>query len=95
MLYVWSEKQGVHLLNAGSANGSWLTSIAFSSTQGCKCILAFGRSDGTLTLMSLYDRPLPRFEIQQPCPVTCVSWRPTVSLLQFRNHVTPGLLVKI
>lgn len=94
MLYAWSEKQGVHLLNAGSVNGSWLTSIAFSSTQGCKCILAFGRSDGTLTLMSLYDRPLPRFEVQQPCPIACVTWRPTVTLRQSRNHVTPGLLVK-
>lgn len=95
MLYAWSEKQGVHLLNAGSVSGSWLTSIAFSSTQGCKCILAFGRSDGTLTLMSLYDRPLPRFEVQQPCPIACVSWRPTISLRQSRNPVTPGLLVKI
>jgi meiosis-specific APC/C activator protein AMA1 len=95
MLYAWSEKQGVHLLNAGSVSGSWLTSIAFSSTQGCKCILAFGRSDGTLTLASLYDRPLPRFEVQQPCPIACVTWRPIVSLRQSRNHATPGLLVKI
>jgi meiosis-specific APC/C activator protein AMA1 len=94
-LYAWLEKQGVHLLNAGSPNGSWLTSIAFSSTQGCRCILAFCRSDGTLALMPMYDRPLPRFEVQQPCPIACVSWRPTVSLRQSRNHVTPGLLVKI
>lgn len=94
MLYAWSEKQGVHLLNAGSMNGSWLTSITFSSTQGCKCILAFGRSDGTLTLISLYDRPLPRFEVQQPCPIACITWRPTVSLRQSRNQLTPGLVVK-
>lgn len=94
MLYAWSEKQGVHLLNTGTGNGSWLTSVAFSSTQGCKCILAFGRSDGTLTLMSLYDRPMPRFEVQQPCSIACVSWRPVVTLRQSRNHLTPGMLVK-
>lgn len=45
--------------------------------------------------MSLYDQPLSRFEVQQPCPIACVAWRPTVSLRQSRNHVTTGLLVKI
>ncbi|OBT58554.1 hypothetical protein VE04_02233 [Pseudogymnoascus sp. 24MN13] len=94
LLYAWSEIQGVHLLNSGSNNGTWLTSIAFSSTQGCKCILAYGRSDGTLNLMSLYDRALPRFEVQQPCPIACLTWRPTVTLRPSRSPHTPGQLVK-
>ncbi|OBT91038.1 hypothetical protein VE02_00097 [Pseudogymnoascus sp. 03VT05] len=94
LLYAWSEMQGVHLLNSGSNNGTWLTSIAFSSTQGCKCILAYGRSDGTLNLMSLYDRALPRFEVQQPCPIACLTWRPTVTLRPSRSPHTPGQLVK-
>jgi meiosis-specific APC/C activator protein AMA1 len=94
LLYAWSEMQGVHLLNSGSNNGTWLTSIAFSSTQGCKCILAYGRSDGTLNLMSLYDRALPRFEVQQPCPIACLTWRPTVTLRPSRSPHSPGQLVK-
>jgi hypothetical protein len=58
LLYAWSELAGVHLLHAGNRNSSWLTSLAFSSTQGTKAVLAFGRSDGTLNLMSLYDGEL-------------------------------------
>jgi meiosis-specific APC/C activator protein AMA1 len=95
LLYAWSEMQGVHLLNEGNLNGSWLTSLAFSSTQGCRSILAFGRSDGSLTLMSLYDRMLPRFEIQQPCPIACVTWRPVVTERPSRNPRAPGLPVKM
>lgn len=94
LLYAWSEMQGVHLLNGGPANGSWLTSIAFSSTQGCKCILAFGRSDGSLSLMSLYDSMLPRFEVQQPCPIACVTWRPHTMMRPSRCPMTSGSPVR-
>jgi meiosis-specific APC/C activator protein AMA1 len=59
-----------------------------------RAILAFGRSDGTVSLMSLYDSLLPRFEVQQPCPVACVAWRPTVALRPSKNPRTPGVLVK-
>jgi hypothetical protein len=94
MLYAWSEKQGVYLLHAGTINGAWLSSIAFSSTQGQKCILAYGRSDGTLTLMSLYDRPLPRFEVQQPCPIACLTWRPTETVRPSRSPTNLGNVVR-
>ncbi|KAF4627377.1 hypothetical protein G7Y89_g10780 [Cudoniella acicularis] len=94
LLYAWSEMQGVHLLHSGTVNGSWLTSLAFSSTQGCRCILAFGRSDGSLSLMSLYDSMLPRFDVQQPCPVACITWRPAVTMRPSRCPSNPGMLVK-
>ncbi|CAG8957758.1 hypothetical protein HYFRA_00000096 [Hymenoscyphus fraxineus] len=94
LLYAWSEMQGVHLLNGGTINGSWITSLAFSSSQGGKCILASGRSDGTLSLMSLYDSMVPRFEIQQPCPVACVTWRPTVTLRPSRCPMSSNMSVK-
>ncbi len=94
LLYAWSEMQGVHLLNSGNNDGTWLTSIAFSSTQGCKCILAYGRSNGTLNLMSLYDRAMPRFEVQQPCPIACITWRPTVTMRPSRSPHNNGQLVK-
>lgn len=85
---------GVHLLDEGPSNGSWLTSLAFSSTQGCKSILAFGRSDGSLRLMSLYDSMLPRFEIHQSCPIASVKWRPVITMRPSRSPLTPGMLVR-
>lgn len=98
LLYTWSEMQGVVLLNPNTnpnnADDTWLTSIAFSSTQGCKCILAYGKSNGILNLMSLYDRQIPRFEVQQPVPIACLTWRPTVTMRPSRNPHNPGQLVK-
>lgn len=94
MLYAWSEMQGVHLLNGGTTNGSWLTSLAFSSTQGKKSILAFGKSDGSLNLVSLYDSMLPRFEVQQPSPIACLAWRPQVTTRPSRCPLTPNLSVQ-
>ncbi|KAM3087434.1 hypothetical protein ACMFMG_001524 [Clarireedia jacksonii] len=94
LLYAWSEMAGVHLLHGGTANGSWLTSLAFSSTQGSKSILAFGRSDGSLSLLSLFDSLLPRFEVQQPCPIACISWRPAITMRASRNPLVGGIMVK-
>ncbi|KAI5855539.1 WD40 repeat-like protein [Durotheca rogersii] len=102
LLYAWSEPMGVTLLNAGLQDGSWLTSVAFSSDEGDKSILAFGRSSGMLFLMSLLDgRPpssfsgvCPRFKIHQPAPVACLSWRPAVALRPSRSELNPGVLVK-
>ncbi|CZT10126.1 related to meiosis-specific APC/C activator protein AMA1 [Rhynchosporium graminicola] len=94
MLYAWSEMQGVHLLNGGTTNGSWLTSLAFSSTQGKKSILAFGKSDGSLNLVSLYDSMLPRFEVQHPSPIACLTWRPQVTMRLSRCPLTPSISVQ-
>lgn len=94
LLYAWSEMQGVHLLNSGTPNGSWLTTLAFSSNQGGKCVLAFGKSDGSLSLMSLYDSMIPRFEVQQPCPIACVTWRPITTMRPSKCPITPGMLVR-
>jgi len=93
LLYGWSEATGVTLLNPGSQDGAWLTSLAFSSEQGGKSILAFGRSNGSLSLMSLFDSLLPRFEAQQPAPVACLSWRPTVTMRPSLNPHNPGVKV--
>jgi meiosis-specific APC/C activator protein AMA1 len=85
---------GVHLLNGGTGDGSWLTSVAFSSTAGCKSILAFGRSSGSLTLMSLYDSMLPRFELIQQCPIACIAWRPHTTARPSQCPLTPGVPAK-
>jgi hypothetical protein len=67
--------------------------VAFSSEKGGKSILAFGRSNGSLSLMSLFDSLLPRFEAQQPAPVSCLCWRPTVTKRPSSNPRNPGIIV--
>ncbi|KAF3070588.1 putative WD repeat-containing protein C13G6.08 [Daldinia childiae] len=93
LLYGWSEASGVTLLNAGLKDGSWLTSVAFSSEKGGKSILAFGRSSGLLSLVSLFDSLLPRFEMYHHTPIACLSWRPTSTPRPSRNKRNPGVLV--
>lgn len=70
-----------------------LTSVAFSSVQGKRCILAGGRNNGSLALQSTSDA-LPRFEVQQPFGISCVSWRPTCTLRPSKNHFNPGVPVQ-
>lgn len=94
MLYAWSEKEGVYLLHGGVPNNSWLTTMGFSSTPGKKSILAFGRSDGTLTLMSLLDPIIPRFEVRQPCPIACLTWKPTVTMRSSHCPASEGVMTK-
>lgn len=82
-LYSWSESTGVQTLEDNGINEvSWLTTLDFSSAQGKKCILAYGRSNGILNLLSLwdaptlYDRQYPRFRFAphvEEAPVACVS----------------------
>lgn len=72
--------------------GVWLTSLAFSSTEGDKSILAIGRSNGSLVLKSTVDT-LPRFEIGQPHPIACVSWRPVSTSRPSKSPFNPGVTV--
>lgn len=93
LLYGWSEATGVTLLHSGIKDTTWLTSVAFSSELGGRSILAFGRASGQLLLMSLFDSLLPRFNVQQPTPVACLSWRPTVTQRVSLNPGKNGALV--
>lgn len=81
------------MLHGLPIEGVWLTSIAFSSTKGGKSILAIGRSDGKLTLKSISDG-LPRFEVQQPYPIACLSWRPVCTTRPSKNPLNPTLSVQ-
>ncbi|KAH6604959.1 hypothetical protein Trco_006666 [Trichoderma cornu-damae] len=93
VLYIWSKGSGPRAIHGSPATTVWLTSVSFSSIQGGKCILAIGRSDGTLVLKSIYDG-LPRFQVQQPFPVSCVSWRPITTPRPSRNPFNPGIAVQ-
>ena len=78
-VYLWTEKKSNRTnipdsLTApvGSAH---VTSLSFSSLDGGSAILAIGRSDGRITLWSPLDSD-PRFDSEQPSPVSCVCFRP-------------------
>lgn len=102
-LYSWAESTGVQALeDNGLGEISWLTTLDFSSVEGKRCILAYGRSNGVLNLMSLwdapslYDRQYPRFRFTphvEDAPVACVSWKPTVSMRPSVNPYNPGSMV--
>lgn len=76
-VYLWSEARTKTIpdsltVPAGSAH---VTSLSFSSHEGGSAILAIGRADGRITLWSPLDRD-PRFDSEQPAPVSCVTFRP-------------------
>ncbi|KAK2768487.1 hypothetical protein FQN54_000342 [Arachnomyces sp. PD_36] len=74
-VYLWSELNGVQhppLTSEDPANH--VTSLSFSSRQGGRSILAIGRQGGQLSLWSTFDSDV-RFEIRQPNPVSCVSFK--------------------
>ncbi|KAH7263416.1 WD40-repeat-containing domain protein [Fusarium tricinctum] len=70
-----------------------LTSVAFSSTQGGKAVLGIGHSDGIVLFQSLFDT-LPRFEVRQTFPISCVSWRPICTLRPSKDPLNPGVEVQ-
>lgn len=92
VLYGWTEDKGVSLLKACPAE-CWISSVDFSSSQGKKNILAFGRIDGHLSLMTPSEADSPRFDIEQPFPVAYVNWRPVCTTRPSKNPLNPGVPV--
>ncbi len=56
----------------------YVTSVSFSSTGGAHSILAISRQSGQVSLWSL-NEPDVRFQVRHPNPVSCASFKPTVS----------------
>ncbi|KAK0984094.1 hypothetical protein LTS01_010843, partial [Friedmanniomyces endolithicus] len=81
-VYLWSESKAArikHLPDSLTAPfAAHITSISFSSVEGDSAILAIGRADGRITLWSPLD-PDPRFDSEQPAPVSCVCFRPNTA----------------
>ncbi|PYH96235.1 cell cycle regulatory protein [Aspergillus ellipticus CBS 707.79] len=78
-VYLWSEHLGVQnppIVEQHPSN--YVTSVAFSSENGGKSILAIARQSGTLYLWSTFDSEV-RFEISHPDAITCVAFKPTKS----------------
>ena len=88
-VYTWSETRGVKTPESLTHPFSGhVTSLSFSSTEGGKSILAIGRADGRVTLWSPPD-PDPRFNSDQPSPVSCVCFGPrTFRRVSDRDQLT-------
>ncbi|KAK8024699.1 wd domain-containing protein [Apiospora arundinis] len=107
VVYGWSESSQVSLLSKSvrEGQGPWVTSLSFSSESGYNSILACGRSNGTVSLLSLLDsegadeeppvfKPLPRFEAQHARAVASLSWRPLPTTRASLNPNNPGVPVQ-
>ncbi|KAK4555518.1 hypothetical protein LTR86_007270 [Recurvomyces mirabilis] len=79
-VYLWSEAKDTTKPtipdSLAAPFASHVTSLSFSSKAGGSAILAIGRADGRITLWSPLDRD-PRFDSEQPAPVSNVCFRPT------------------
>jgi len=82
-VYLWSENRSASQSKipdslTAQRGSSHVTSVSFSSVAGASSILAIGRGDGRITLWSPLDSE-PRFDSEQPAPVSYVCFRPTIS----------------
>lgn len=104
-VYGWSETSEVSLLSRGLRDGAWVSSLSFSSETGFKSILACGRSNGTVSLLSLLDsegvdelppvfKPSARFEAQHARPVASLCWGPVPTTRASLNPSKPGVSVQ-
>ncbi len=94
-VYLWSKLQGVNYppdtLYAGTATAHYVTSLAFSSTQGERGILAIGRGNGHVVLWSPCDKE-PRFmTVPFRSAAAYVSFRPMIT--RRPSHRQPSYMV--
>lgn len=94
LLYVWSEANGAVHLNGGNDAKIWLTSLAFSSEEGGKSILAFGRSNCVFGLMAISEANNARMVVEEASAISCLSWRPTCTMRPSKNPNNPGVMVR-
>lgn len=91
-VYLWSEATGVRAcpsgLDMGNVRSAHVTSIAFSSVQGDCAILAFGRSDGRLTLWSPIDVEDRFLRVALTSSAVHVSFGPKVMRRVSQRHPT-------
>ena len=80
-VYLWSEDFGVRYPpdEQGDSHSTHVTSVSFSSIDGGHSILAIGRSNGQISLWSLFDFEDIRFKSQQPNAIACVAFKPVTS----------------
>ncbi|CAK7271785.1 hypothetical protein SEPCBS119000_004782 [Sporothrix epigloea] len=93
LLYTWSEAGGAVHLNGGNDSQIWLTCLAFSSEEGGRGILAFGRSNKVFGLMAVKEANNTRMLIEESSSISCLCWRPKCTMRPSKNPNRPGILV--
>ncbi|CAK7214854.1 hypothetical protein SEUCBS140593_002331 [Sporothrix eucalyptigena] len=93
LLYTWSEAEGAAHINGSDDYKVWLTSMAFSSEEGGRSILAFGRSNNVFGLMAMDEANNARMLVEESSSISCLSWRPTCTMRPSKNPNNPGVLV--
>lgn len=89
-VYLWTERYGVRYPPLPPVRQSnYVASLAFSSEEGKKAILATSRSSGHVTLWSLLEQKA-RFETSHPSAACAVAFRPTVAK---RPSTSTGMVV--
>lgn len=66
-------------MQENNSRDTYVSSLAFSSTEGGQSILAIGRNNGQISLWSLYDPDGVRFQAQHQNAVACVSFKPVAT----------------
>lgn len=66
-------------MQENNTRDTYVSSLAFSSTEGGQSILAIGRNNGQISLWSLYDSDGARFQAQHQSAVACVSFKPVAT----------------
>ncbi|ERF70498.1 hypothetical protein EPUS_07355 [Endocarpon pusillum Z07020] len=80
-VYLWTEDLGVRFPPLVSHRpGSHVTCLSFSSEEGKKAILAVGRQSGLVSFVSPAGDGRSRLQVQKSSPVSCLAFKPTVSL---------------
>ncbi|CAK7210345.1 hypothetical protein SCUCBS95973_000747 [Sporothrix curviconia] len=93
LLYTWSEGDGAVHINGSNNSDVWLTCLAFSSEEGGRGILAFGRSNNVFGLMAIDEANNARMLVEEASSISCLSWRPTCTMRPSKNPSRPGRLV--
>ena len=80
-VYLWSEELGLKYPPDDPATRptTYVTSLSFSSSEGCISILAIARNTGQICLWSLTDSQDVRFRAQHPAAIACVSFKPVTT----------------
>lgn len=93
--YLWSESRGVILpprqIELGRTRMSYISSLAFSSAQGGRAILAIGRGDGQISMFSHLDTQQRFLYMSAPTSVTHLSFCPKTVKRPSQRH--PNIVV--
>jgi hypothetical protein len=69
----WTDPNVVSIVDQSADADGWLTSLACSSAEGQRALLAIGRHNGRVTIKCLLDPAVARFTVVLDAPVVCLA----------------------